>query len=71
MNSESERPIINKGSFVVGPRDHDQLVLAVDALVLKLVVGVNARQASQRHQPRHEAEILVRLASRAVTSWYT
>ena len=37
---------------------------AVDALVLVSVAGVGAGQAAQRQQPRHEAEIGVRLASR-------
>ena len=35
---------------------------AVDALVLVLLSGVGAGQATQRHQPHHEAKIGVRFA---------
>ena len=41
---------------------HDELVRAVDALVLEAVAGVGAGQGAQRHRPRHEAESRVRFA---------
>ena len=53
---------VTEGQLVVSGRCHDERVGAVDALVLKPVSGVGARQAAQRHHPRHEPAIWGRFA---------
>ena len=50
------------GQLVIPAGNHDQLVGTVDALVLKPVAGVGARQTTQREQPRHETHLGVRVA---------
>ena len=56
MNSSAVRQLVIPGGR------HDELVRAVDALVLEAVAGVGAGQGAQRHRPRHEAESRVRFA---------
>ena len=63
--ASKSRGRLPKGSSsiaIVATGNHDELVGSVDALVLKPVAGVAARQAAQRHQPRHEAQVGVRFA---------
>ena len=60
--SKSRGQVAEGELAVVATGNHDKLVGSVDALVLKPVAGVAARQAAQRHQPRHEAQVGVRFA---------
>ena len=49
------------GQFVTAAGQHVERVRAVHALVLQAVAGVAARQAAQCQEPRHEAQLRVRV----------
>ena len=50
------------GELITEACDHSQREGAIRPFVLKLVAGVAAGQAAQRHRPRHETKIGVRFA---------
>ena len=63
--SQQQAGNVTEGEFVDRlPALTTEFVRAVDALVLDPVAGVGAGQATQRHQPRHEAHVGVRFAGR-------
>ena len=60
---EQARQIAER-ELVVPTGNHDELVRAVNALVLVAVAGVAPGQRAQRHRAAHETEIGVRFAGR-------
>ena len=61
--ASSSRGRFPKGSFVLPLVNMIRRIRTIDALVLKPIAGVGARQAAQRHQPRHESHVGFRFAS--------
>ena len=61
---EDQAGQVAEGELAASRSSHVERVRAVDALVLKPVAGVGARQRAQRHHPRHEAPVGVRFAGR-------
>ena len=64
IHARIRRGVGTVGELVFTRPTQDQLVRAVDALVLMTVAGVASRQGTQRHRSRHEAEIGGRFAGR-------
>ena len=62
--ASNRRGRLPKGELVIPGDRHDELVGAVDALVLVPVPGIRAGQAAQHHHSRHESEVGVRFAGR-------